>query len=78
MDWAVGVVNSYSDTMSDRDNEKGVLGGIKWHGETISVGANAFYGGDSADFGPWGTITGTDPTRASDARATRSAWPTWS
>jgi hypothetical protein len=59
MDWAVGAVNSYSDTMSDRDNEKGVLGGIKWSGETLAFAANAFYGGDSGDFPLWSAISGT-------------------
>jgi hypothetical protein len=59
LDWSVGVVNSYSDTMSDRDNEKGVIGGLKWSGETLAFGVNAFYGGDAGDFATWGPITAT-------------------
>ena len=42
LDWTLGVVNGYSDTMSDRDNGKGVLGGLKWSGETISLATNVF------------------------------------
>lgn len=52
LDWSLGVVNGYSDTMSDRDNGKGVLGGLKWSGETISLATNVFWGGDIGDFGP--------------------------
>jgi hypothetical protein len=58
MDWGFGVVNSYSDTMSDRDNEKGFLGSLKFSGETWAVATNAFYGGDSGDWAPWGFVTG--------------------
>jgi len=53
IDWALGVVNGYSDTMSDRDNEKGFLGSIKLSRETWSYATNIFYGGDSGDFVPW-------------------------
>jgi hypothetical protein len=53
IDWALGVVNGYSDTMSDRDNEKGILGGIKLSRETWAYATNIFYGGDSGDWAPW-------------------------
>jgi len=53
IDWALGVVNGYSDTMSDRDNEKGFLGGVKLSRETWAYATNVFYGGDSGDFTPW-------------------------
>ena len=52
MDWALGVVNGYSDTMSDRDNAKGVLGGLKWSGEKVSFATNVYWGGDTGDFTP--------------------------
>jgi hypothetical protein len=60
MDWMLGVVNSYSDTMSDRDNEKGYLASLKYSGETFAVSTNLFYGGDSGDWAPWAFITGLD------------------
>lgn len=60
MDWGLGVVNSYSDTMSDRDNEKGLLGSLKFSGETWGVATNVFYGGDSGDFAPWVFVTALD------------------
>ena len=78
MDWMLGVVNSYSDTMSDRDNEKGFLGSLKYSGETFAVATNVFYGGDSGDWAPWAHSSPGSPNRASSARATRSAWRTWS
>ena len=53
IDWLLGVVNGYSDTMSDRDNEKGFLGGLKYSRETWAFATNIFYGGDSGDFAPW-------------------------
>ena len=53
IDWALGVVNGYSDTMSDRDNEKGFLGGLKYSRETWAYATNIFYGGDSGDWAPW-------------------------
>ena len=53
LDWLLGVVNGYSDTMSDRDNEKGFLGGLKYSGETWALASNVFYGGDSGDWAPW-------------------------
>jgi hypothetical protein len=53
VDWALGVVNGYSDTMSDRDNEKGLLGGIKVSRETWAYATNIYYGGDSGDWAPW-------------------------
>jgi hypothetical protein len=53
IDWLLGVVNSYSDTMSDRDNEKGFLGSLKYSGETWAIAENVFYGGDSGDWAPW-------------------------
>jgi len=52
MEWAVGAVNGYSDTMSDRDNAKGVLGGLKWSGEKTSFATNVYWGGDVGDFTP--------------------------
>ena len=52
LDWSLGVVNGYSDTMADRDNGKGVLGGLKWSGEKMSLATNVFWGGDIGDFGP--------------------------
>jgi hypothetical protein len=60
MDWMLGVVNSYSDTMSDRDDEKGLLGSLKYSGETWAVATNVFYGGDSGDWAPWAFVTGLD------------------
>ena len=80
MDWAVGVVNSYSDTMSDRDNEKGVLGGLKWSGETLSFGTNVFYGGDAGDFLPWSYVSGFDDAgtgRSGDKVGVADAVLTW-
>jgi len=62
MDWAIGGVNSYSDTMSDRDSDKGILGGIKFSRETWSFASNAFWGGDSGDWTPWGRISGFSQT----------------
>jgi hypothetical protein len=53
IDWLLGVVNGYSDTMSDRDNEKGFLGGLKYSRETWAYATNIFYGGDSGDWAPW-------------------------
>jgi hypothetical protein len=58
LDWAIGAVNGYSDTMSDRDNGKGVLGGLKWSGETVAFATNVYWGGDISDFTP-GTINGS-------------------
>jgi Putative beta-barrel porin-2, OmpL-like. bbp2 len=58
MDWLIGAVNSYSDTMSDRDNDKGVLGGLKFSRETWSLASNVFWGGDSGDWTPWARVSG--------------------
>jgi TolA-binding protein len=60
MDWLLGGVNSYSDTMSDRDNEKGVLGGLKFSRETWAVAGNIFWGGDAGDFTPWARTSGVE------------------
>jgi hypothetical protein len=60
MDWMLGVVNGYSDTMSDRDTDKGFIGSLKYSGETFAVAGNVFYGGDSGDWAPWFFITGGD------------------
>ena len=59
MDWAIGAVNGYSDTMSDRDNAKGVLGGLKWSGEKTTFATNVYWGGDVGDFTPT-ALYGTD------------------
>ena len=74
IDWLLGVVNGYSDTMSDRDNEKGFLGGLKYSRETWAFATNIFYGGDSGDWAPW-AFAGfrTAPRTAPAAPATRSA-----
>ncbi len=80
LDWAIGVVNGYSDTMSDRDNEKGVHGGLKWSGETVALATNVFYGGDSGDWAPWGLISGLQESgirRSGDKIGLADAVLTW-
>jgi hypothetical protein len=80
LDWNLGVVNSYSDTMSDRDNEKGVVGGVKYAGETFAVAANAFYGGDSADHPAWAFVSFLDDTgiaRSGDKIGVADVVVTW-
>jgi hypothetical protein len=67
MDWMLGVVNGYSDTMSDRDNGKGFLGSLKYSGETFAVATNVYYGGDIGDWAPWFFYNGV--TNAGDARS---------
>jgi len=58
LEWTIGAVNGYSDTMSDRDNAKGVLGGLKWSGETVTFATNVYWGGDVGDFTPTATFAG--------------------
>lgn len=58
MTWAIGAVNSYSDTMSDRDNDKGVIGGLKFSRETWALASNIFWGGDAGDWTPWARVSG--------------------
>ncbi|HEY8153065.1 MAG TPA: outer membrane beta-barrel protein [Myxococcota bacterium] len=60
LDWAIGAVNGYSDTMSDRDNAKGVIGGLKWSGEKVSLATNVYWGGDVGDFTPTALQSTTD------------------
>jgi hypothetical protein len=67
MDWMLGVVNGYSDTMSDRDNGKGFLGSLKYSGETFAVATNVYYGGDSGDWAPW--FFYASPVEAGDGRS---------
>jgi hypothetical protein len=80
MDWTIGAVNSYSDTMSDRDNDKGVLGGLKFSRETWAVAGNVFWGGDSGDWAPWGRVSGVSNSgimRESDKIGVADAIVTW-
>jgi len=60
MEWLLGAANSYSDTMSDRDNEKGILGGLKFSRETWSLASNIWWGGDSGDWTPWARVSGLE------------------